>query len=181
MRPLAEAAARQVARYTFAMRNDPTRLAQLRRLLILDSSPERAFDDITRLLATSFEVPITIVNLLDADRDWFKACIGLPQTESPAATSFCEAFFASTDDVIVAEDTAVDARFRAHPLVTGAPHIRFYAAARLVVDGHTLGTLCAYDMAPHTVSVAQLETLRTLAAAAVDAIRRRPLAAIAAP
>ena len=161
------------------MRNDPARLAQLRRLLILDSSPERAFDDIARLLATAFKVPITIVNLLDADRDWFKACIGLPQTESPVATSFCEAFFDSGDDVIVAEDTAVDTRFREHPLVTGAPHIRFYAAARLAVDGHTVGTLCAYDVAPHTVSVEQLDTLRALAAAAVDVIRRRP-AAVAA-
>ena len=156
------------------MRNDPVRLAQLRRCLILDSSAERAFDDVTRLLATHLEMPITIVNLLDADRDWFKSCFGLPQTESPASTSFCEEFFNTVDDVIVVEDTSVDARFASHPLVVGAPHIRCYAAARLVVENHTLGTLCAYDVRPRKISTEQVQHLRTLASAAVELIRQRP-------
>lgn len=155
------------------MRNDPSRLAQLRRFLILDSSAERAFDDITRLLSTHLEMPIAIVNFLDADRDWFKSCFGLPHTESPAVTSFCEAFFNTTDDVIVVEDTTSDPRFAEHPLVVGAPFIRCYAAARLAIDGHTLGTLCAYDVQPRKISTDQVRQLQMLAGAAVELIRQR--------
>jgi GAF domain-containing protein len=157
------------------MRNDPTRLAELRRHLILDSSPERAFDDITRLLATSLDVPIVMVNLLDDGRDWFKSCVGLPQHESPAATSFCEVFFKSADDLIVAEDTTLDPRFSSHPLVVNAPFIRFYAAARLAVQGHTLGTLCAYDVKPRQVSAQQLQHMQELAAAVVELLNQRPV------
>lgn len=158
------------------MRNDPTRLAELRRHLILDSSPERAFDDITQLLASSLDVPIVMVNLLDDGRDWFKSCVGLPQHESPAATSFCEAFFKSADDLIVAEDTTLDPHFSAHPLVVNAPFIRFYAAARLAVHGYTLGTLCAYDVKPRQVSAQQVQHLQALAAAVVELLNQRPIA-----
>lgn len=161
------------------MRDDPARLAQLRSLLILDSSPQRAYDDITRLLATALAVPISMVNLLDAQRDWFKSCVGLPQTQSPAATSFCEAFFNTGDDVIVAEDTLHDERFRQHPLVAGAPFIRFYAAARLSLNGHTVGTLCAYDLQPHRVTAEQLDQLRTMAGAVVELLGRRAAGGVA--
>lgn len=156
------------------MRNDPARLAELRKQLILDSSSERAYDDITRLLASSLEVPIAIVNVLDDKRDWFKSCVGLPNRESPAETSFCEAFFNSADDVIVAEDTASDPRFSSHPFVLGAPFIRFYAAARLAIGGHTVGTLCAYDVQPRKVSAAQIAQMQTLAAAVIELMGRKP-------
>jgi GAF domain-containing protein len=156
-----------------SLRLDSTRLAQLRRALILDSGPERAFDDITRLLATTLGVPITMVNLLDEKRDWFKSCIGLPITESPAVTSFCEAFFHSPDHLIVVEDTLQDPRFATHPMVAGPPFIRFYAAARLAVDGGTLGTLCAYDIQPRSLSHEQLQQLQTMANAVVDLIASR--------
>ncbi len=155
------------------MRLNDARLAELRRALILDSTPERAYDDIARLLANSLAVPITMVNLLDADRDWFKSCVGIQQTQSPAVTSFCEAFFNSTHDVIVVEDTLLDARFKAHPLVSGRPFIRFYAAARLIVNGQTIGTLCAYDMQPRTLTAEQLDHLQSLASAAVELIAQR--------
>lgn len=155
------------------MRLDSARLAELRRALILDSGPERAFDDITRLLATTLAVPITMVNLLDAERDWFKSCVGIQQTESPAVTSFCEAFFATKSELIVAEDTLLDPRFEAHPMVVGRPFIRFYAAARLTVRGQTVGTLCAYDVQPRQLSPEQLGQLQALAGAAVALIGRR--------
>ncbi len=155
------------------MRVDPSRLAELRRLSILDSTPERAYDDITRLLATSLAVPITMVNLLDAERDWFKSCAGIQQTQSPAVTSFCEAFFSSNLDLIVVEDTLADARFVDHPLVAGRPFIRFYAAARLVIGGHTVGTLCAYDVQPRQLNPGQLADLRTMAAAVVELFLQR--------
>ncbi len=163
----------QAIRYTFWVRKDPARLAELRRLLLLDSSAERAYDDLARLLATSLDVPITMVNLLDAERDWFKSAVGLPTRESPAATSFCEAFFDTADAVIVVPDTTRDARFMANPLVTGAPFVRFYAAARLAVEGYTVGTLCAYDVRPREIAAEQVERLQALACAVVELCRRR--------
>ena len=156
------------------MRQDPSRLAELRRHLILDSSRERAYDDLTRLLATSLEVPIAMVNLLDSERDWFKSCIGLPVSESPASTSFCETIFSTSQDVIVVEDTLQDPRFATHPLVVNAPFVRFYAAARLTSGGHTLGTLCAYDTRPRQIFAAQIAQMRTLACAAMELISERP-------
>lgn len=158
------------------MRHDTSRLAELRKALILDSGPERAYDEITRLLASSLAVPITMVNLLDADRDWFKSRVGIPQVESPAATSFCEAFFSSANDLIVVEDTLLDPLLVAHPMVSGQPFIRFYAAARLTVRGQTVGTLCAYDTQPRQLAADQLDQLRLLASAAVELIGRRGIA-----
>ncbi len=155
------------------MRNDARRLAELRRALILDTGPERAYDDLTRLLATALAVPITMVNMLDAERDWFKSCVGIQQTQSPAVTSFCEAFFSSKENLIVVADTLLDPRFAAHPKVSGRPFVRFYAAARLTVRGQTIGTLCAYDMQPRQLSADQLDQLRMLASAAVELIARR--------
>ncbi len=156
------------------MRNDPARLAELRRHLILDSSPEQAYDDLTRLLASGLAVPIVMVNLLDDARDWFKSCVGLPWTESPASKSICEAMFATAEDVLVVQDTLQDPRFATHPLVVNAPFVRFYAAARLAMGGHTLGTLCAYDIRPRQISAAQIAQMRTLATAAMELISQRP-------
>ena len=150
------------------MRDDPSRIAELRRTGILDSSPQRAFDDLTRLLATALPVPIAMINILDEQRDWFKSRVGVEPTQMPVATSFCEAFFSFPGDVIVVEDTLLDERFADHPLVVGAPQVRFYAAARLVVRGHTLGTLCAYDLQPRRLAPEQIDHLRAMASAAVE-------------
>jgi GAF domain-containing protein len=149
------------------MRNDPLRLAESHRLMVLDSAPDRDLDAITQLLATSLGVPMAMLNLLDVDRDWFKSCVGLQRRESPAITSFCESLLISADDIIVSEDTTLDPRFQQHPMVTGAPRIRFYAAARLVVNKQTVGTLCAYGLQPKSVSLDQLQQLQTLANAAL--------------
>lgn len=155
------------------MRDDPSRIAALRRIGILDSSPQRAFDDLTHLLATALPVPIAMINILDEQRDWFKSRVGLTQTQMPVATSFCEAFFSFPGDVIVVEDTLQDERFSGHPLVVGAPHVRFYASARLVVRGHTMGTLCAYDLQPRRLAPQQIEHLRAMAGAAVELLAGR--------
>lgn len=154
-------------------RTDPVRLKELKRLCILDSSPERAYDDITRLLATELAVPITMVNLLDEERDWFKSCFGIQQTQSPAVTSFCEMFFTSHSDLIVVNDTLLDKRLAKHPLVVGRPFVRFYAAARLVVEGQTVGTLCAYDIEPREITTNQLQHLQQMAAAVVRFLGQR--------
>lgn len=153
-------------------RHDPARLAELKRLCVLDSSLERAYDDITRLLATELAVPITMVNLLDEERDWFKSCYGVQQTQSPAVTSFCEMFFTTAADVIVVNDTLLHERLAVHPLVVGRPFIRFYAAARLVVKGQTVGTLCAYDVAPRKITPDQVLHLQQMAGAVVEFLMR---------
>lgn len=155
------------------MRQDPARLQALRQCLILESSAEQAYDDLAHLLATGLDVPLAMVSLLDGERDWFKAAVGTLMTESPAATSFCEIFFNTRLDVIVIEDTHLDARFVHHPLVQGPPHVRFYAAARLALNGHTLGSLCAYDLRPRQMSADQLVLVRSLAEAAIQLLRQR--------
>ena len=88
-------------------RKDPDRLAALRSAMILDSSPERAFDDMARLLSTTLDAPIALVNLLDEDRDWFKAHVGTELNQSDAATSLCEVFFTNDADLIVVPDTTL--------------------------------------------------------------------------
>jgi GAF domain-containing protein len=155
------------------MRQDTSRLAELRRALILDSGPERVYDEITRLLATTLGVPFTMVNMLDAERDWFKSFVGTEPGDLPAANSLCEAFFTTTDDLIVVEDTLLDPQLESHPKVLGQPHIRFYAAARLKVRGQTIGTLCACDTEPRQLSADERDQLRTLASVVVQLIARR--------
>lgn len=155
------------------MRNNPERLQALKSLALLDTTAEVAYDDLTRTLAQTFGVPIAMVNLLDADRDWFKSCIGVSLAESPAETSFCEIFFHCDDDLLVIPDTLADPVFSSHPLVVGAPFIRFYASARLAVAGHTVGTLCIYDVQPKQVSAEQIETLRVLRLATMEVLARR--------
>jgi GAF domain-containing protein len=155
------------------MRQDPARLQALRQSLLLASTAEQAYDDLARMLASCLGVPMVMVSLLDEHRDWFKAAVGTTRCESPASTSFCEAFFHTDQDLIVVEDTLLDPRFAQHPLVLGPPGVRFYAAARLALGGHTLGTLCAYDLAPQAISVAQVQQLRALAEAAVGLMRQR--------
>ena len=152
------------------MRTDSARLAILKRVLLLDSPSKNLYDKFTQLLAKNLDVPIAILNLLDVDRDLFKSCIGLPMTESSAATSFCEVFFYTTTDLVVAQDTLADPRFSNHPFVVNPPHVRFYAGARLLIDGQTIGTLCAYDMKPKVLSLEQLDNMRMLASAVVESL-----------
>lgn len=157
------------------MRTDPFRLESLRALAILDTAPEVVFEDLTRAVADCFGVPIAMVNLLDEKRDWFKSVLGFPMKESPASTSFCEHFFHTDAQLLIAEDTAESKIFSGHPLVSGPPHIRFYAAARLSFNGQTVGTLCAYDVKPHPVSAEQIDLLRVLGNAAVAQLKTRGL------
>lgn len=155
------------------IRRDPERLAELRRLMVLDSSSERDFDAIVAAVVSSLEVPMAMVNLLDVHRDWFKASVGLSSTESPAATSFCETLLDTFEDTIVVADTTQSSKFQDHPMVVGAPQIRFYAATRLTVNGQVLGTLCAYDVRPRQISSEQVAELQLLGKAVVELLARR--------
>lgn len=143
--------------FGFMMRNPATppdlpdeteRLAALQALGILDTAPEPALDVITRLAADRFDTPIALVSLVDANRQWFKSRHGLDVCETARSDSFCAHCIAS-DDVMVVLDATSDRRFSANPLVTGAPHIRFYAAAPLITEaGRRIGTLCVIDSKP---------------------------------
>ena len=159
------------------MRKDPLRLAELRRQLILDSSNEKAYDDITKLMSESLDVPIAMINFMDFNRNWSKSSVGFPMPELPVEASFCESFFNSDKDVIVVPDTLQSEQFSQHPLVTGEPHIRFYASARLVVNGHTLGTLCAFDMRPRHLLPEQIDHLKAMTLAVFDLLQSRTKAA----
>ena len=143
--------------------NEPQRLDTLRALNVLDSAPEERFDRLTRLAKRLFGVPIALVSLVDADRQWFKSCIGLDATETSRDVSFCGHAILE-DHILVVPDTLSDVRFHDNPLVTGAPNIRFYAGCPLtVLNGSKLGTLCLIDVNPREMSEDDLELLRDLA------------------
>lgn len=146
-------------------------MAALRDHFVLDTAPEERFDRIAELAAAYFKVPIALVSLVDSDRQWFKACIGLPVRETPREWAFCDhSIRLGPDSLLIVEDASRDARFSDNPLVVGAPHIRFYAGAVLTTaDGHNLGTLCVIDtqQRPRPSDV-DLAFLRALAKMVVD-------------
>ena len=154
-------------------RNNVDRLNELRRLMLLDSQPERQFDQIAQRLGAALGASIVMVNLLDENRDWFKARVGLPLAESSAQKSMCNIFFETQDDVVLVTDTLSDPRFCDHPLVVGDPKVRFYVAARLLSNGYTVGTLCAYDTVPKKLTPEQTSMLTTLAAEAAHLLAAR--------
>lgn len=116
------------------------RLQHLRDLDILDTQPENRFDRLTRLAARLFNAPIALVSLVDSDRQWFKSKIGLPISETPRSIAFCGHTVLKNDSFVV-ENAALDERFADNILVTGPPHIRFYAGHPIRYrDGCPLGT-----------------------------------------
>ena len=145
--------------------DESERLAALRAYGILDTEPEKAFDDIVRLIARICEAPIAVVNLIDAERQWFKAEVGLGVRETPLATSFCAHALLQEAGMVI-PDATKDDRFDCNPLVTGEPHLRFYAGRLLTSpDGLPLGTLCVLDTKPRPEGLTDLQAaaLETLA------------------
>ncbi|AVS74253.1 putative bifunctional diguanylate cyclase/phosphodiesterase [Paracidovorax cattleyae] len=140
------------------------RLTALRATGLLDTPPTEEFDRITRLASRLFGVPIALVSLVDADRQWFKSQVGLPVRETCREDAFCDHTIRSSD-VMVVENALEDPRFAANPLVAGPPHIRFYAGAPLILRGHHhLGSLCLIDTVPRTFDASQQRQLEDLAA-----------------
>lgn len=153
--------------------DEAARLAVLRRYAVLDTDHDPSFDRIAMLVQRNLDVPIALVSLVDAERQWFKACIGLDGRETSRDVAFCaHAILAS--DVFEVPDALADPRFRDNPLVTGAPHIRAYLGAPLITeDNFKLGTLCAIDTRPREFTPAQIATLVDLAKLVVDELELR--------
>lgn len=153
--------------------DEDVRLAALRRYSILDTKPDPAFDRITDLASRIFGVPIVLVTLVDEERQWFKSACGLDITETPRGHAFC-AYTIYDRSPLVVEDATRDLRFLANPLVTGQPHIRFYAGAPLLTDdGQALGSLCLIDRRPRSISPTELTILSDLADLVIDEMELR--------
>lgn len=149
------------------------RRSALDRYQILDTPQEPAFDRIVRLAALLLDVPIALISLIDADRQWFKSRYGVDAQETPRAVAFCDHAIQGRD-VMVVPNAEQDPRFRDSPLVTGDPHIRFYAGAPLVTpDGFALGTICAIDRAPRQLNARDAAILTALAEQVVHELEVR--------
>lgn len=139
------------------------RLASLRAYGILDTPQEELFDDIVRLAAAVCDAPMSVITLVDADRQWFKAELGVGVRETPLDTSIC-AHAILEHDFLEVPDTTQDARFASMPSVTGEMGLRFYAGALLKTpDGLPLGTMCVLDTTPRVLTPKQSDMLRALA------------------
>lgn len=145
--------------------NEEERLAALRNMRILDTDAEPAFDDLALLASHICETPMAAISLVDSDRQWFKARVGISVPETSRSVSFCSHAI-QNDGIFVVRDAEKDVTFRDNPQVTGDPHIRFYAGAPLLSrEGYAVGTLCVIDSRPRTLTPDQMQAL--------DALRRQ--------
>lgn len=158
--------------------NEGARIAALRSLNLLDTSPEERFDRLTRLAKRLFGVPIALVSLVDVDRQWFKSCIGLDASETSRDISFCGHAILG-HEVFVVPNALIDGRFSDNPLVTGPPNIRFYAGCPLqVAQGSKIGTLCVIDVEPREFDTDSVKLLQDLARMAEQEIAAVQLASM---
>lgn len=152
------------------MQREADRLAALQELDMLDSPRDEGFDRIVRLIQQIFDVEIGIVSLIDAHRQWYKACDGLTFGEIERDASFCR-YVVAAEEAIIVPDATLDPRFADHPAVTGELHVRFYAGMPLKTKaGHVIGTLCAVGKRPRSFGVREIGILQELAGAAMDRI-----------
>lgn len=153
--------------------DEQDRLATLRNFEILDTPPDQDFDDLALLASRVCGTPIALVSFVDANRQWFKARVGLSVTETARDVSFCATAIRQAD-LLVVPDTLADPRFTANPFVTGDPHIRFYAGAPLLAaNGRAVGTVCVLDRVPRQLTPAQEDALRGLSRQALSQLELR--------
>ncbi|MFC3220662.1 diguanylate cyclase [Tianweitania populi] len=154
------------------------RLAALQSYDILDTPREEAFDRVVRLVRNIFDVPIAFISMIAADRQWTKACIGLPDNNLDRKVTFCRLVLQSGEPVVI-PDLSEDDRLKDNPFVTGPAHMRFYAGIPLrTLEGFTLGTLCAIDNKPRSFTPTNLEVLTDLAAIVMHELELRRTAEV---
>lgn len=152
---------------------EAARLEALRQYQILDTPSEQAYDDFTLLASSICEVPIALISLVDAERQWFKSKVGLEVSETARNISFCGHTILSNETLVV-NDALSDSRFAYNPLVTSDPSIRFYAGAPLISpEGHALGSLCVIDRQPRVLLASQKTALEALARQVVSQLELR--------
>lgn len=156
--------------------NEEFRLAALHALPLLDTAADPDFDAIVQIGRVLFDIPTCLVTMVDAERQWFKARSGLDATETPRSVSFCGHAILQ-EDVFVVLDASRDERFHDNPLVTGPPHLRFYAGAPILLpSGYTIGTVCILGPEPRNdFSNTERTRLAQLAQLALTAITVRAL------
>jgi diguanylate cyclase (GGDEF)-like protein len=156
---------------------EPRRLLALRAYAVLDTGPEPEFNGLARLAATALQMPMAVVGLMDSDRLWFKARVGLEVSEFDRKVAICAHTLLQPRAALVVPDLAADPRFSANPLVLQAPFLRFYAGASIVdPSGLVLGTVAVMDTQPRALGPAQAVALHDLAALAATALLARRLA-----
>ena len=162
--------------------NEEQRLDRLRGLCILDTLPQKAFDDLTALAQVICGMPVALISFIDRDRQWFKSRVGTEVTDIPRELAFCSHAILEPDKVMVVEDLRLDPRFLDNPLVTGPTSVRFYAGAPIIThDGFALGTVCVGDQMPrtlHSVQICALGRLASLVATLVEHQRMQRLEAV---
>ncbi len=161
--------------------NEPARIKALHNLLILDTPPEQRFDRIITFLADEFTMPIAMISLVDSNRQWYKAQLGMACTETDRNISFCAHAILGTELFIV-PDAQQDVRFSANPLVTDVPFVRFYAGAPLILNsGHAIGTLCMLDLTPRLLDALDMAIFCAVRNIVVDEIELSAKHIISAP
>lgn len=153
--------------------NESARLAAVYEYKLIDTLPEKDFDNITTIIAAIFNIPISLITLLDVDRNFLKSHYGFPFNESPRDLSFCGHAIMSTDDIFIIEDSRKDERFHDNPIVTENNAV-FYAGVSLVnPEGFPLGTLCVFDTKPRKLTDLQKQVLISMAKQVVNLFELR--------
>ena len=154
--------------------DEEARIQALHRCSILDTLPEKEYDQITELAANICESKVSLVSLVDVDRQWFKSANGIDATETPRDLAFCAHAILNSNEPLIIEDATKDERFVDNDLVTGPTNIRFYAGFPLTLEnGYSLGTLCVIDSFPRTISLTQIRALEILADNVVSLLELR--------
>lgn len=140
---------------------------------VLDTDAEKLFDELTQLASQICDKPITLISLVDPDRQWFKSTLGLDAKETSRDIAFC-AHAIHQQEIFEVEDTFQDTRFFDNPLVTSAPFIRFYAGTPLITpEGHAIGTLCVIDSKPNKLTGKQRQALEVLGRSVISQLELR--------
>ena len=157
-----------------ALRAEKSRLRSLRSYRILDTIPESEYDNITKIAAGICQVPVSLMTLMDHDRQWFKSRHGFEITELPRQLAFCNSLMTDPANLLVVPDLRADERFAHNPLVAGEPNVVFYAGAALCDPlGRMVGSICVYDQKARTLDEHQQSALAALALQVMNSLELR--------